>query len=117
LIVGGESLGARSSAEIYDPQTRQSSYIARPERERSGHSATLLADGSVLVTGGRASNGELQSSSEIYAPAIKRWKVSAERARPRADHVVTCLRDGRVMISGGEYLTRRPGMQENYPVH
>jgi N-acetylneuraminic acid mutarotase len=36
LIVGGVSSGARASAEIYDPRTRQSSNIAPPLRKGVG---------------------------------------------------------------------------------
>lgn len=55
-----------SEAELYDPVTGRWSATTDMGDARSGHSATLLADGRVLVAGGTAS--DLQASAEIYDP-------------------------------------------------
>jgi len=76
LVVGGNSgSGARldvgasavARAERYDPATDRWSPAGDLAQARSGHVATLLLDGRVLVTGGEG-NG-LVATAEIYDPA------------------------------------------------
>ena len=64
---------------------------------RAGHTATLLADGQVLVVGGDAT----APSAERYDPAIDRW-VAATSGVIRSYHTATRLGDGRVLIAGGQ---------------
>ncbi|HAF25255.1 MAG TPA: hypothetical protein DCK93_20505, partial [Blastocatellia bacterium] len=68
--------------------------------ERSGHTATLLADGRVLIVGGENSGG-LISQSEIFDPTAGTFSVGGNLNSPRADHSATKLADGRVLIAGG----------------
>ncbi|HYR75689.1 MAG TPA: Calx-beta domain-containing protein [Pyrinomonadaceae bacterium] len=68
--------------------------------ERRGHTATLLADGKVLVTGGENANGFV-TQAEIYDPTTATFSVSGNPSAPRADHTATRLSDGRVLIAGG----------------
>lgn len=70
---------------------------------RHWHTATLLRDGKVLVTGGAA--GDLYwSSSEIFDPATGRWTTTGPMAARRAGHSASALPDGTVFVVGG--LTR-----------
>lgn len=73
---------------------------------RTRHTATLLADGRVLVVGGLDGRGGLPSpglaSGEVYDPATDRWTpVANSMSVPRYDHTATRLADGRVLIAGG----------------
>src|SRR3989442_13351111 len=52
LITGGQSGDIRAEAEIYDPATDSFSATGSMAARRFVHTATLLADGSVLVAGG-----------------------------------------------------------------
>ena len=65
---------------------------------RSGHSATLLADGRVLVIGGRTSNGRLLSSAEIWDPRDGLFHDAVPAARGVADHTAVLLADGQVLV-------------------
>lgn len=107
LIAGGTSTGdiggVLSSAELYDPADRAFVPTAAMTVPREGPTATLLADATVLLTGGVQSVGyrsEL-SSAEIYDPATGGFRVTGSMHTPREGHTATLLRDGRVLIAGG----------------
>ena len=69
---------------------------------RISHTATLLADGRVLITGGVASEFKDQSSAELYDPRTGRFTATSNMTTPRSRHTATLLPDGRVLIAGGE---------------
>jgi hypothetical protein len=73
LVAGGRLMANADqrtrSAELYDPSTGQWIATATMVVARVGPTATLLSDGTVLVTGGDFSGGpEDIGSSEIYDP-------------------------------------------------
>src|ERR1700737_215588 len=67
---------------------------------RYDHTATLLADGRVLVTGGIRSTGFLDST-EIYDPGSNTWSPGPSLPSSRSGHAATLLTDGRVLVVGG----------------
>ena len=71
---------------------------------RSDHTATLLMDGRVLVTGGLDLEFNALSSVEVYDPASGTWSASSAMFEARRDHTATLLPDGRVLIAGGHGL-------------
>jgi hypothetical protein len=67
LLAGGENLGhAVGTAELLDPASGSLTATGGLLTERNGHTATLLLDGRVLVTGGVDSNGNTLASAEVY---------------------------------------------------
>jgi hypothetical protein len=66
---------------------------------RSGHSATLLPDGKVLVAGGFI--GSALASSEIYDPATGHWSAAGVLPAARSSHTATLLLNGKVLVAGG----------------
>jgi hypothetical protein len=68
---------------------------------RSFHTATLLANGKVLVTGGGDANGVSLSSSEIYNPSSGTWTVTGSLLTARQHHTATLLPNGTVLVTGG----------------
>jgi hypothetical protein len=76
LIAGSQRSGADggsalASAEVYDPATGIFSATGSMITARFAHSATLLADGTVLIAGGtaNANGGSPGARAEIYHPA------------------------------------------------
>src|SRR5438876_4170335 len=68
---------------------------------RTGHAATALSDGHILITGGRDSSGNIVAVSEIFDPATATSTASATLTTPRVDHTATLLADGKVLVAGG----------------
>ncbi|MBI2393091.1 MAG: hypothetical protein HYV09_26135 [Deltaproteobacteria bacterium] len=71
---------------------------------RKNHTATLLADGRVLVVGGSNATTVL-SSAEIYDPATDAWIAAGVMAEARQYHSASKLSDGRVLVVGGASAT------------
>lgn len=69
--------------------------------DRRNHSATLLADGRVLVAGGRSADGTVLASAEIYDPADGSWHAVGSMTIARHVHQAVRLADGRVLVAGG----------------
>src|SRR5437773_5075709 len=68
---------------------------------RTGHAATALKDGRVLITGGHDSAGNIVAVSEIFDPETQTSTASATLTTPRFNHTATLLNDGRVLVAGG----------------
>src|SRR2546425_830579 len=80
--------------------------VATPDLQiaRAGHTATLLADGRILIVGGETASGPV-SQAEIFDPASGGFSVVGSSVVARADHTATLLGDGRVLIAGGRHFT------------
>jgi Kelch motif/Galactose oxidase, central domain len=68
---------------------------------RSGHTATLLQDGKVLIAGGMRRNQDFYSSAELYDPAPSKFQATGAMTIPRVGHAAVLLRSGRVLVVGG----------------
>ena len=67
---------------------------------RAGHTATLLRNGKVLVTGG-GNNISFLRAAEVYDPASGAWSVAASMTTARYFHTATSLPSGQVLVTGG----------------
>jgi hypothetical protein len=64
---------------------------------RMDHTATLLANGEVLVTGGVISG----ASAELYNPSTGTWSFTGSMTTARFNHQAVLLQNGEVLVAGG----------------
>jgi Galactose oxidase, central domain/Kelch motif len=105
LVVGGDTsnappnFGRTATAELYDYRTGTWSTTGNMTAIRSGHTATLLQNGKVLVAGGFYS--DTIRTAELYDPATGTWSNTGSLNVARYWHTATLLLDGRVLVAGG----------------
>jgi hypothetical protein len=107
LVTGGLNLGGDTtgtpvtSAEICDPATGSFTLLAASmSTGRSFHTATLLGNGKVLVTGG-SGNGISSATADLYDPVAKTFTPTGSMTVARAGHAATLLNYGTVLLTGG----------------
>src|SRR4051812_16536143 len=122
LIAGGSPDGtaanAVTSAEIYDPVA--GTLIALPNvpgsqvmtTKRMNHTATLLDNGTVLITGGVDATGTALDTTELFTPnasgtsgsftSLSTATAPTKLNHPRAGATATLLSGTSVLITGGD---------------
>jgi len=96
------------------PDWGSCSFMGQGEIGRYAHTATLLDDGTVLITGGIRRYGagveEILGTAEVFDPVTGEHRlITGADGNPikmmapsgRAFHTATRLRDGRVLLTGG----------------
>jgi N-acetylneuraminic acid mutarotase len=105
LIAGGQGGGGfggfLNTAEIYDPATDVWTETGAMNQQRRNHRATLLKDGTVLVTGGFDPNYSGYDSNEFFDPETEIWTPAPSMNIKRGAHTATLLCDGNVLVAGG----------------
>jgi hypothetical protein len=107
LVAGGEG-GAGgglplATAELYDPVSGTFSLAGPMTTTRTLHTATLLADGKVLIAGGiftHTTAAEL-ASAEVYDPVGNTFTAVGDMTGPRYWHAAVLLEGGKVLVAGG----------------
>ena len=116
LVAGGIVAGDSSrddqvpSSELYDPVSGTWTATGAMATDRFGHTATLLADGKVLVAAGYQADVPKGPYAEIYDPVSGTWTAAGNMITPtpRADSTATLLPDGKVLLAGGTTDGRNP---------
>ena len=106
LLAGGLGNGgvAINKAEFFNPEARAFGHFSSSGnmiKARAYHAATILMNGTVLVTGGIDNNNIPLASCEIYDPSTKTFTATGSMTTPRWMHSATLLASGKVLIAGG----------------
>jgi len=104
LIAGGDRSGpyltkCEGTAELYDPVSDTISPAGKIIEGRTQHSATLLADGRVLIAGGYASRD--LDSAEVYEPSTRTFTTTGKLSTAISNHSALLQPDGKVFLAGG----------------
>lgn len=98
FVMGGAfrsgTSGLDDRAEVFDPLTNGWYTAAYHERTEANHTATLLMDDRILISGGLA-------EPAIYNPVTNEWSPAGSLIIPRAGAKAVLLKDGRVLLIGG----------------
>jgi hypothetical protein len=108
LVAGGGPSTPDARVVDFNGATPQVTATAPMAFGRRQHNLTVLADGSVLATGGNSS-GELLVdlkngvyAAELWNPVTEQWKtLAADRVTRQYHSTALLLPDGRVLVSGG----------------
>jgi N-acetylneuraminic acid mutarotase len=103
LVIGGAGpSNALTSVRRFDVASNSWSGLTSLLTARREHTATLLTDGSILVTGGANISDPALSTCEIYYPSADVWAgTGLNMLTARRGHTATLLKDGRVVLFGG----------------
>jgi N-acetylneuraminic acid mutarotase len=111
VAIGGEPIGesgAIAHVERYDSAAKSWAAVAPLRRARRHHTATTLADGSVLVVGGADPDAAEQPSTtaERYDVEADRWDDAPPPPISFVRHTATLLEDGSVLFIGAQGAAR-----------
>ena len=99
VVTGGTWL---PNTDVYDIASHTWRRGADLPDALQGDTATALADGRVLVSGGLTYGpGPVLASTEIFQPLTGQWSAAAPMSMRRCDHAATLLSDGRLLVAGG----------------
>ena len=96
LLGGALALGSDASATNGSFSPAESLGQAR-----SGHTATTLPDGRVLIVGGKGDGNDFLPSAELWDPASGSFRPAGSLGQARSSHTANVLLDGRVLVIGG----------------
>ncbi len=120
LITGGTNFVSSSNtgeylagAELYDPTTGTWTQADPMSSRRVEHTATLLNNGHVLVTGGQNDSvyppvAIPTATAELYDSVAGTWTTTDSMDVPRYHHSATLLNNGKVLVAGGIIAANAP---------
>jgi hypothetical protein len=116
LVVGGaggtNGDTSLATAEIYNPGDGGWTSAGTLTGSRTGHIATVFADGRVLVAGGETvtrGNRRSLNTAEIFSLDKREWRSAGTMNCPRSEPAAALLGDGSVLVVAGHFAA--PGQQ------
>ncbi len=110
LAAGGitsyDSFSLVQTVELFNPTNGTWTTTGALKSPRYGHTATLLANGKVLVAAGVGTNGSNVNltnlyTAELYDPTSGVWTVTGVLSAPHDGPTATLLPNGKVLVVGG----------------
>ena len=106
LIAGGDTssvgTGTTNTAELFNPVSETFTLLPPMTSPRWSHTATLLPNGKVLITGGLATaDFMVTNTAEVFDPASNTFTAVGSMNARRDFHTATLLANGKVLIAGG----------------
>jgi hypothetical protein len=91
-----------SISRIYEPTTNTWFNASRMSQPRAEHTATVLNNGNVLVTGGAGGPTKpALSSAELWDYQTETWNPASSMQHARSLLTATLLTSGKVLVAGG----------------
>jgi hypothetical protein len=106
-LLGAATAAPINGAEAYNPVTNSWQTVNMPTA-RALHSATVLADGRVVVCGGAQGSFTAPTSIanvDMFTPASNTWSSLPLLTTPRSSHAANLLPDGTLILFGGQGAT------------
>jgi Kelch motif/Galactose oxidase, central domain len=123
LISGGldGSATAVNKAESFNPKAGAFGHFSSLHNmttPRAYHTATILMNGKVLITGGINNSNTPLNSVEIYDPFSNTFTATGSMTTARWMHSATLLPNGKVLVAGGTSVTpaASSGIEGNPPL-
>lgn len=116
LVTGGFGAGTTTATcELFNPATNMWTLLpasGNMTSPRNNHTATLLANGKVLVAGG-SDTGPALNTAELFDPATRTWATTGAMPTPRYGHRSVRLQDGTVLAISGSAPQLTPSLRTN----
>jgi hypothetical protein len=102
FICGGSDSSGNllRSTELFDPATNKFERLPDMNVARAGHTATRLADGTVLIVGG-GTESSATSDVELFDPATSKFSNVGRLRVARFKHGIAQLPSGDIIVVGG----------------
>ncbi|MBL7224386.1 MAG: trypsin-like peptidase domain-containing protein [Candidatus Brocadiae bacterium] len=112
LVVGGSDYATGAwqpsrSAEAYDPAADRWTAVANLPKPCSGHTATVVGPGTVVVIGGSE-----DPQLALFDTKKNTWSAGPRLLHWRRNHTTSKLPDGSLLVAGGYYMISR---RNSYP--
>ena len=104
LVAGGrdEHSNYLNTATIYNPATDTFDGVpSQLSAPRAQHRATLLDDGTVLISGGFTTGGSTLASADLFDPVANTFAAVGAMVVARGAHTATLLANAKVLLAGG----------------
>jgi Kelch motif/Galactose oxidase, central domain len=101
LIITSFAIAAAAFRDTSEAQVGTVSSAQPMLEPRSGHTATLLPNGKVLIAGGMRRNQDFYKSAELYDPPSGRFFATGEMSLGRVGQIAVLLGSGKVLVAGG----------------
>lgn len=109
LAIGGTTgngaATTTNTCEIYNPATGTWSAAAPITGARNFSQAVLLANGKVLVIGGKTTTGANLNTCMLYDYTTNTWTATGTMATARVQHRAITLPNGKILVTGGESVS------------